>query len=98
MTFSCLFLISVDQRRNLLNADGEAEAVKNDSIVGYETVMYFNADEFKSRRFRWAMGAFQRLKGHVEVDDLVKYRSNLIVSVPAAKKNLDRVDGCLECE
>jgi ABC-type transport system involved in Fe-S cluster assembly fused permease/ATPase subunit len=41
-----------DQRREMTNADREEEAVKNDSISSYETVKYFNADNFESRRYQ----------------------------------------------
>ncbi len=37
-----------DQRRDMVNADREEEAVKNDSIMSYETVKHFNAEEARS--------------------------------------------------
>ncbi|KAK3375080.1 hypothetical protein B0H63DRAFT_265990 [Podospora didyma] len=48
-----------DQRRDMVNADREEEAVKNDSITSYETVKYFNAEKFEFDRYRNAIMTFQ---------------------------------------
>ena len=48
-----------DLRRDMVNADREEEAVKNDSIVSYETVKYFNAEAREFERYRNAIKAFQ---------------------------------------
>ncbi|KKA26777.1 hypothetical protein TD95_001693 [Thielaviopsis punctulata] len=48
-----------DQRREMTNADREEEAVKNDSITSYETVKYFNAEDFEYRRYEEAIDRFQ---------------------------------------
>ncbi|KAG6011509.1 hypothetical protein E4U54_008047 [Claviceps lovelessii] len=56
-----------DQRREMTNADREEEAVKNDSISSYETVKYFNAEEFESRRYQDKVGAFQRAEAKVQM-------------------------------
>lgn len=48
-----------DQRRDMVNADREEEAIKNDSITAYETVKYFNAEAFEFARYRKAIGTFQ---------------------------------------
>ncbi|KAK0623309.1 hypothetical protein B0T14DRAFT_426482 [Immersiella caudata] len=48
-----------DQRRDMVNADREEEAVKNDSITSYETVKYFNAEKYEFKRYRDAIIAFQ---------------------------------------
>lgn len=50
---------TADQRRLMSNADREEEAVKNDSIISYETVKYFNAEEFEFNRYRDAIHNFQ---------------------------------------
>ncbi|KAI5459904.1 hypothetical protein BGZ63DRAFT_360270 [Mariannaea sp. PMI_226] len=55
-----------DQRREMTNADREEEAVKNDSISSYETVKYFNAEEFESRRYQDKVGVFQRAEAQVQ--------------------------------
>ena len=56
-----------DQRREMTNADREEEAIKNDSISSYETVKYFNAEEFESRRYQDKVGDFQRAEVQVQM-------------------------------
>lgn len=55
-----------DQRREMTNADREEEAVKNDSISSYETVKYFNAEEYESNRYQDRVGAFQKAEAKVQ--------------------------------
>ena len=55
----------VDQRRDMVNADREEEAVKNDSITSYETVKYFNAEKFEFKRYREAIRNFQEAEARV---------------------------------
>lgn len=65
MTFYYLYLTirmaatRADQRRDMVNADREEEAVKNDSITSYETVKYFNAEPYEFKRYRQAILNFQ---------------------------------------
>ena len=40
-----------DIRRQMVNADREQDAVKNDSMVSYETVKYFNAESWEFNRY-----------------------------------------------
>ncbi|KAL3423319.1 heavy metal tolerance protein precursor [Phlyctema vagabunda] len=47
------------QRREMVNADREEEAVKNDSIMSYETVKYFNAEPYEFERYRKAVRVYQ---------------------------------------
>lgn len=54
-----------DQRRDMVNADREEEAVKNDSITSYETVKYFNAEKFEFKRYRDAILTFQAAEAKV---------------------------------
>ncbi|KAK3333961.1 hypothetical protein B0T19DRAFT_419662 [Cercophora scortea] len=54
-----------DQRRDMVNADREEEAVKNDSITSYETVKYFNAEQYEFQRYRDAIIAFQEAEAKV---------------------------------
>lgn len=56
-----------DQRREMSNADREEEAVKNDSISSYETVKYFNAEEYESNRYQDKVGAFQKAEVKVQM-------------------------------
>jgi ABC-type transport system involved in Fe-S cluster assembly fused permease/ATPase subunit len=46
-------------RREMVNADREEDAVKNDSMVSYETVKYFNAEAYEFNRYRRAVEKFQ---------------------------------------
>jgi ABC-type transport system involved in Fe-S cluster assembly fused permease/ATPase subunit len=55
-----------DQRREMTNADREEEAVKNDSISSYETVKYFNAEEYESNRYRAKVEVFQKAEAQVQ--------------------------------
>jgi ABC-type transport system involved in Fe-S cluster assembly fused permease/ATPase subunit len=54
-----------DQRRDMVNADREEEAVKNDSITSYETVKYFNAEKYEFDRYRQAIKNFQAAEAKV---------------------------------
>ncbi|KGQ08689.1 Heavy metal tolerance protein [Beauveria bassiana D1-5] len=56
-----------DQRREMTNADREEEAVKNDSISSYETVKYFNAEEYEFNRYRGKVGAYQKAEAQVQM-------------------------------
>lgn len=55
-----------DQRREMTNADREEEAVKNDSISSYETVKYFNAEEYESNRYQDKVATFQAAEAKVQ--------------------------------
>lgn len=71
ITFSYLVLTikmastRADQRRDMVNADREEEAVKNESITAYETVKYFNAEAFEFKRYRTAIQTFQNAEAKV---------------------------------
>lgn len=71
ITFSYLVLTirmastRADQRRDMVNADREEEAVKNDSITAYETVKYFNAEAFEFKRYKAAITTFQNAEARV---------------------------------
>lgn len=54
-----------DQRRVMVNADREEVAVKNDSITSYETVKYFNAEQYEFQRYRNAIKNFQKAEAQV---------------------------------
>ncbi|KAL2255815.1 hypothetical protein VTK26DRAFT_2673 [Humicola hyalothermophila] len=54
-----------DQRRDMVNADREEEAVKNDSIMSYKTVKYYNAERREFRRYGNAVKKFQGAKSKV---------------------------------
>ncbi|KAJ6131446.1 hypothetical protein N7523_001906 [Penicillium sp. IBT 18751x] len=52
-------------RRQMVNASRQEDAVKNDSMVSYETVKYFNAEQYEFNRYRGAVGDFQKAEYHV---------------------------------
>ncbi|KAI5797511.1 hypothetical protein DFH27DRAFT_526268 [Peziza echinospora] len=54
-----------DMRREMTNKSREEDAVKNDSMIAYETVKYFNAEQYEFSRYRNAVNAFQRAEYHV---------------------------------
>ncbi|KAK8006154.1 hypothetical protein PG991_012451 [Apiospora marii] len=49
----------VKLRRDYVNADREMEAVKNDSLHSWDTVKYFNAEQYEFSRYRNAMVVMQ---------------------------------------
>ena len=61
MTFVYLYLTvrlaqwRADIRRRMVNAQRQEDAVKNDSMVSYETVKYFNAEPYEFGRYRGAV-------------------------------------------
>ncbi|KAK3066294.1 ATP-binding cassette-type vacuolar membrane transporter Hmt1, partial [Teratosphaeriaceae sp. CCFEE 6253] len=48
-----------DIRRQATNASREEDAVKNDSMMSYETVKYFNAEAYEFNRYREAVEKYQ---------------------------------------
>ncbi|KAF2644472.1 vacuolar ABC heavy metal transporter-like protein, partial [Massarina eburnea CBS 473.64] len=52
-------------RREMVNADREEDAVKNDSMVSYETVKYFNAEAYEFNRYRNAVKKYQNAEYQV---------------------------------
>lgn len=49
-----------DIRRQATNASREEDAVKNDSMMSYETVKYFNAEAYEFNRYRNAVMKYQK--------------------------------------
>ncbi|KAF1990280.1 putative vacuolar ABC heavy metal transporter [Aulographum hederae CBS 113979] len=47
-------------RRQMVNADREEDAVKTDSLFSYETVKYFNAENYEFDRYRLAVAKYQK--------------------------------------
>ncbi|RDW57559.1 putative vacuolar ABC heavy metal transporter (Hmt1) [Aspergillus mulundensis] len=52
-------------RRQMVNSSRQEDAVKNDSMVSYETVKYFNAEDYEFGRYRAAVADYQRAEYHV---------------------------------
>ena len=54
-------------RRDMVNCSRTEDAVKNDSMVSYETVKYFNAEGYEFKRYRGAVQNFQKAEYKVLV-------------------------------
>ncbi|KAA8910126.1 hypothetical protein FN846DRAFT_1007157 [Sphaerosporella brunnea] len=54
-----------DIRREMVNKSREEDAVKNDSMIAYETVKYFNAEAYEFGRYRDAVMAYQKAEYRV---------------------------------
>ncbi|KAG0648707.1 Aspirochlorine biosynthesis Q [Hyphodiscus hymeniophilus] len=73
ITFSYLYLTirmarwRSEQRRQMTNLSREEDAVKNDSLTSYETVKYFNAEDYEFNRYRTAVSTFQKMEYKVTV-------------------------------
>ncbi|PHH69863.1 hypothetical protein CDD82_7468 [Ophiocordyceps australis] len=80
-----------DQRREMTNADREEEAIKNDSISSYETVKYFNAEEYESRRYQDKVCVFQTAEAKVQMGMVMMNICQTLVF------NLGRILAALVC-
>ena len=73
ITFAYLYLTirmarwRSEQRRQMTNLSREEDAVKNDSLTSYETVKYFNAEDYEFNRYRKAVVAFQKMEYKVTI-------------------------------
>ena len=52
-------------RREMVDADRQEDAIKNDSLVSYETVKYFNAETYEFQRYRTAVKTYQAAEKRV---------------------------------
>ena len=57
----------VKLRRDYVNSDREMEAVKNDSLHSWDTVKYFNAEDYEFGRYRTAIKVMQGFEFWVQV-------------------------------
>jgi ABC-type transport system involved in Fe-S cluster assembly fused permease/ATPase subunit len=85
ITFAYLYLTirmaqwRSDQRREMTNLSREEDAVKNDSLTSYETVKYFNAEEYEFNRYRKAVMAFQKAEYQVTVSlNILNISQNMV--------------------
>jgi ABC-type transport system involved in Fe-S cluster assembly fused permease/ATPase subunit len=68
-----------DARREMTNADRHQAAVKNDSMVSYETVKYFNAEPYEFNRYRGAVMEYQKAEYLVQISlQLMNLSQNLL--------------------
>ncbi|KAF3940381.1 hypothetical protein ABW19_dt0202832 [Dactylella cylindrospora] len=71
-----------DIRREMVNKSREEDAVKNDSMIAYETVKYFNAEAYEFNRYREAVNGFQRAEYRVMVSlNIMNVTQNLMFSL-----------------
>lgn len=69
-------------RRQMVNSDREVDAVKNDSMVSYETVKYFNAEEYEFNRYREAVTKYQKAEYSVYISlNFMNVTQNLVFMV-----------------
>jgi len=85
ITFSYLYLTirmarwRSEQRRQMTNLSREEDAVKNDSLTSYETVKYFNAEEYEFDRYRQAVTAFQKMEYKVTISlNILNISQNMV--------------------
>ena len=85
ITFAYLYLTirmaswRADTRRQMQNLTREMEAVKNDSLMSYETVKYFGAEEYEFSRYRQAVVAFQTTELRVNISlNILNISQNLV--------------------
>ena len=68
-----------DIRRQMVNASRQEDAVKNDSMVSYETVKYFNAEQYEFNRYRGAVQEYQKSEKKVSISlQIMNVSQNLI--------------------
>ncbi|KAL1644882.1 ATP-binding cassette-type vacuolar membrane transporter Hmt1 [Didymella pomorum] len=69
-------------RREMVNADREEDAVKNDSMVSYETVKYFNAETYEFKRYREAVQKYQDAEWKVLISlNIMNITQNMVFMV-----------------
>ena len=71
-----------DIRREMVNRSRDEDAVKNDSMVAYETVKYFNAEGYEFGRYRDAVGAYQKAEYKVLFSlNVMNVTQNLVFTI-----------------
>jgi len=71
-----------DIRREMVNRSRDEDAVKNDSMVAYETVKYFNAEGYEFGRYRDAVRAYQRAEYKVLFSlNVMNVTQNLVFTI-----------------
>lgn len=71
-----------DIRREMVNKSREEDAVKNDSMIAYETVKYFNAEAYEFGRYRSAVRAYQNAERKVLLSlNVMNVTQNLVFTI-----------------
>ena len=88
VTFAYLYLTirlaqwRADIRREMVNFSRQEDAVKNDSMVSYETVKYFNAEGYEFDRYRTAVRDFQGAEYKVLISlNIMNVSQNLVFTL-----------------
>jgi len=69
-------------RREMVNADREEDAVKNDSMISYETVKYFNAEAYEFNRYREAVKKYQNAEYKVMISlNIMNITQNMVFMI-----------------
>ena len=85
VTFAYLYLTirlaqwRAEVRREMVNSSRQEYAVKNDSMVSYETVKYFNAEQYEFTRYRGAVQDYQKAEYKVLISlNIMNVSQNLV--------------------
>ncbi|KAI4139290.1 MAG: hypothetical protein L6R39_006375, partial [Caloplaca ligustica] len=85
VTFAYLYLTirlaqwRADIRREMVNSSRQEDAVKNDSMMSYETVKYFNAEDYEFNRYRNAVKDYQKAEYKVLISlNIMNVSQNLV--------------------
>ncbi|KAL8865712.1 MAG: hypothetical protein Q9174_006740, partial [Haloplaca sp. 1 TL-2023] len=85
VTFAYLYLTirlaqwRAEIRREMVNYSRQEDAVKNDSMMSYETVKYFNAEDYEFNRYRNAVKDYQRAEYKVLLSlNIMNVSQNLV--------------------
>ncbi|KAL8700256.1 MAG: hypothetical protein Q9201_005553 [Fulgogasparrea decipioides] len=88
VTFAYLYLTirlaqwRAEIRREMVNSSRQEDAVKNDSMMSYETVKYFNAEDYEFNRYRNAVKDYQRAEYKVLISlNIMNVSQNLVFTL-----------------
>ncbi|MCJ1389023.1 hypothetical protein MMC18_001876 [Xylographa bjoerkii] len=88
VTFAYLYLTirlaqwRAEIRRDMVNSSRQEDAVKNDSMISYETVKYFNAEQYEFKRYRGAVQDYQRAEYKVLVSlNIMNVSQNVVFTL-----------------
>ncbi|KAL8680108.1 MAG: hypothetical protein Q9224_001737 [Gallowayella concinna] len=69
-------------RREMVNSSRQEDAVKNDSMMSYETVKYFNAEDYEFNRYRNAVKDYQKAEYRVLISlNIMNVSQNLVFTL-----------------
>ncbi|KAL9010251.1 MAG: hypothetical protein Q9173_004796 [Seirophora scorigena] len=88
VTFAYLYLTirlaqwRAEIRREMVNSGRQEDAVKNDSMMSYETVKYFNAEDYEFDRYRKAVKDYQKAEYKVLISlNVMNVSQNLVFTL-----------------